>query len=180
VTAEKTAAVPVQDREIPISRDQDLLKIAAVDRAASPGELFTGFIRGFGLKTGALASSAAWDTSDIIVVGADESDMALAVNRIAELQGGAVFCDGGKIVRELPLPLFGLLSQAPLEDLADGVKGVNEAARARGVPFPDPLLSLVALTGAAIPYLRICDEGLVNLKDGKPRPLFSDTKRGGR
>ncbi len=177
VTAEKTAAVPVHDGEIPISRDQDLLKIAAVDRAGTPGELFTGFIRGFGLKTGALASSAAWDTSDIIVLGADESDMALAVNRIAELQGGAVFCDAGKVVRELPLPLFGLLSQASLEDLADGVKGINEAARARGVPFPDPLLSLVALTGAAIPYLRICDEGLVNLKDGKPRPLFSDAKR---
>jgi adenine deaminase len=174
VTAEKLIAVPVKNGGVEISVDQDLLKIAAVDRTHTPGGMFTGLIRGFGLKTGALASSAAWDTSDIVVVGADESDMALAVNRIAELQGGVVLCDGGKIVLELALPIFGIISEAPMGEIAARVKDINEKANALGVPFPDPLLTLITLTGAAIPYLRICEEGLVNLKDGRLRPLFSD------
>ena len=70
-----------------------------------------GLIKGFGLKSGAFACSAAWDTSDIIVVGADENDMAMAVNRIRKLQGGAVVCDNGAVLAELALPVLGLVSK---------------------------------------------------------------------
>jgi len=174
VTAEKIVTVPVKQEELLLSVDQDLLKVAAIDRTHCPGNLFTGLIQGFGLTSGAIACSAAWDTSDIIIVGANDADMALAVNRIIALQGAAVLCRNGVIVAELALPIFGIISEAPMEEIAAKVKGINEAAKALGVPFPDPLLTLITLTGAAIPYYRICDEGLVNLKFGRMPGLFPD------
>ena len=174
VTQERVLTVPVTDGEIRPDVGRDILKVAAVDRTVSPGKTFTGLIQGLGLNSGALACSAAWDTSDIIVVGADEADMALAVNRISELQGGAVLCKNGKILAELPLPIFGIMSNLPLEEIDRKIKSITAGARDLGVPFPDPVLTLITLTGAAIPFLRICEEGLVNLKDGKTVALFCD------
>ena len=172
VTAEIEEQLPVHKGQIGIDRNRDIVKIAAIDRTFNPGRLFTGLLRGFSLKSGAMACSAAWDTTDIIVIGTDDADMATAVNRIRHLQGGAIVCKDGKILAELPLPLFGLISDLAIEDLIQRFADVNRAAQKLGVPFPEPILSLITLTGAAIPYLRICEEGLVNLKDGKPRPLF--------
>jgi len=99
--------------------------------------------------------------------------MAGAVNRIHALQGGAVICKKGTILAELPLPVFGIMSDLPIEDIARRLQEIKKAAANLGVRHPDPLLTLITLTGAAIPYLRICEEGLVNLKDGKTRPLFT-------
>ena len=148
-----------------------LLKVTAIDRAHQPGRLFTGLIRGFGLKEGAMACSAAWDTSCIIVVGASDADMAAAVNRIAALRGGAVVVHDGAVLAELPLPVFGLISEWPLDRLAQAIGQINQRAAGLGVTFPDPFLSLVTLTGAAIPHLRICEEGLVNLRTGRTLAL---------
>ena len=121
-----------------------------------------------------MACSAAWDTSDIIVVGISHRDMALAVNRIRMLQGGVVVCSAGDIQAQLALPIFGLMSEESLEGIADKLDAVRNAVNRLGCAFPDPILSLNTLTGAAIPYLRICEEGLVNLKDGKTVSLFVD------
>jgi adenine deaminase len=99
--------------------------------------------------------------------------MACATNRIHSLQGGAVVCANGRILVELPLPVFGIMSDLPIEDIARRLKEIKKAAFELGVRHPDPLLTLVTLTGAAIPYLRICEEGLVNLKDGQTRPLVA-------
>jgi adenine deaminase len=172
VTAEIEERLPVRDGQIGVDLNQDIVKIAAIDRTHTPGRLFAGLIKGFGLKAGAFACSAAWDTSDIVVVGADDSDMAAVVNRIHEMQGGAVVCKAGKILAEIALPVFGVISDLPLQSLAQRLAEVNTAARDLGVPFPTPVLSLITLTGAAIPYLRICEEGLVNLKSGKNVSLF--------
>jgi adenine deaminase len=174
VTSEVVLTWPVTDGQLSADGDQDIIKIAAIDRARNPGDSFTGLIKGFGLKSGAIASSAAWDCSDIVVIGANDPDMALAVNRIQRLQGGTVVCDQGKILAELLLPVFGLISDLPLETINQRFNRVAEAARNLGVPFARPMLSLITLTGAAIPYLRICEEGYVNLKDGQPVPLFVD------
>ena len=172
VTAEIEGRLPARNGQIGIDLDRDIVKITAIDRTLNPGRLFTGLIKGFGLKSGAIACSAAWDTTDIIVVGADDGDMATAVNRIHSLQGGALVCKDANILAELPLPLFGLISDLTMEDLIQRFEDVTRAARKLGVPFPEPILSLITLTGAAIPYLRICEEGLVNLKDGKTLSLF--------
>jgi len=172
VTADTELTWPVNNGELKADVDQDMLKIAAIDRTHKSGEIFVGFIKGFGLKSGAMACSAAWDTSDIIVIGASDVDMATSVNRIEALQGGSVVCDNRKVIAELPMPIFGLVSDLPMEEIAQKSQELKDAASNLGVPFPDPFLSLITLTGAAIPYLRICEEGLVNLKDGKKLPLF--------
>lgn len=174
VTAERQIELPVSNDELRADPGAGRCKIAAVDRTHTPGRLFTGFIQGFGLTRGAVACSAAWDTSDIVVVGANEADMAHAVNRIADLQGGVVLVEGERVRVELALPIFGIASELPIPELAERLVDLKQALAARGVGFPDPLLSLIALTGAAIPYLRICEEGLVNLKDGRRLGLFVD------
>jgi adenine deaminase len=172
VTREVTMTLPVIDGEISADLDRDLIKVAAIDRTHVPGKTFVGLIKGFNLTSGAFACSAGWDSSDIIVVGADETDMAAAVNRIRALQGGAVVCQGGRVLSEIPLPVFGIISTQPIEVIASQSKAVKAAVAGLGIRFPDPILTIITLTGAAIPYLRICEEGLVNLKDGKTLGLL--------
>lgn len=167
VTTEAVSSRPVENNRIAPDVAGNVIKVAAIERARVPGKMSVALLKGFGLKSGAMATSAAWDTSDIIVAGADDADMALAVNRIRQIQGGALVCRGGEIVAEMPLPVMGLISDAPVDQLVLQAEAVNKAAADLGVPHPDPLLTLATLTGAAIPYLRICEAGLVNLKSGK-------------
>ncbi|UCD78840.1 MAG: adenine deaminase [Desulfobacterales bacterium] len=171
VTAELEMSWPVTAGELKSDVDQDVIKAAAIDRTHNPGKMAVGLIKGFGLKSGAMACSAAWDSSDIIVAGTNDADMAAAVNRIHALQGGAVVCENGKILAELPLPIFGIMSDLPIETIAARLQEIKKSISQLGVSFPDPLLTLITLTGAAIPYLRICEEGLVNLKNGKTLEL---------
>lgn len=172
VTRETQIDIQVRAGQVHVDGARDLAKVAAIDRTLSPGKMFTGLVKGFGLKSGALACSGAWDATDIIVVGVSDGDMALAVNRIIETQGGAVVCEDGKILHELPLPIMGIMSPLPLEEVDRRMKSVNRAASGLGVPFPKPILSLIVLTGAAIPFIRICEEGLVNIKSGETMGLF--------
>jgi len=174
VTAELQVPWPVREGQLKSDIDQDVIKVAAIDRTHIPGKMTVGLIKGFGLKSGAMACSAAWDSSDIIVVGTNDADMAVAVNRILALQGAAVVCKNGRILAELPLPVFGIMSELPIEDIADRLRDIKKAVSDLGVTYPDPLLTLITLTGAAIPYLRICEEGLVNLKDGKTLEVIAE------
>jgi adenine deaminase len=174
VTAETELSWPVKKGELKSDTGRDVVKIAAIDRTHNPGKMFVGLIKGLGLKSGAMACSAAWDTSDIVVVGAEDADLAKAVNRIHELQGGSIVVDKGKVVAELPMPIFGAVSDLPMEEIARKSSEIKKAAANTGITFPDPVLTLITLTGAAIPYLRICEEGLVNLKHGRTLPLFVD------
>jgi adenine deaminase len=172
VTAETVMTWPVNEGELKSDVDRDVIKVAAIDRTHIPGKTFTGLIKGMGLKSGAMACSAGWDSSDIVVAGADDGDMAAAINRIHALQGGSVVIENGSIISELPLPIFGVVSDLPMKKVAQKGEEIKKAVADLGVSFPDPFLTLITLTGAAIPYLRICEEGLVNLKDGKTIGLF--------
>jgi adenine deaminase len=161
---------PVEGK-IGVDLARDIVKVTAIDYAHHPGRSFTGLIQGFRIEKGAMACSAAWDISNIIVAGANEKDMAAAADRVRQLGGGVVVCKEGRIAADLPLPIFAVFSDLDMERLAEKLKAVRQAARELGITFPDPLLSLCTLTSAAIPYLKICEEGLVNLKDGKTHPL---------
>jgi adenine deaminase len=172
VTAEKLITATVENGRLVCRPEEDLLKIAAVDRTHNPGKRFVGLIKGFGLNAGAVACSASWDSSDIIVVGANEADMAMAINRIEALQGGMVIAKKGGVLAELALPVFGLISEQPIDVIARQLEAIQQAAQDLGMSFPNPVLTLITLTGAAIPYLRICEEGLVNLKNGRTTGLF--------
>ncbi|MDP2724907.1 MAG: adenine deaminase C-terminal domain-containing protein [Syntrophales bacterium] len=171
VTKELTMVMPVIDGEIRADVKQDIIKVAAIDRTHNPGRSFVGLLRGFHMRSGAFATSVAWDTSDIIVVGVSDADMSLAVNRIHALQGGTVVCADGIIIAEFPMPVLGQISDLPMEELSRKMEEIEDAVKGLGVPFANPFLTLCTLTGAAIPYLRICEEGLVNLKDGKTLDL---------
>ncbi|MFO7783320.1 MAG: adenine deaminase C-terminal domain-containing protein [Thermodesulfobacteriota bacterium] len=172
VTREALVKVEVKDGEIRSDVDSDLLKAAAIDRGASPGKSFVGLIRGFRLRSGAVACSSGWDSSDIMAVGARDADMAFAVNRIRALQGGVVVCDRGVILAELPMPILGLMSELPLPDIAVRMKEVIASIQGLGCLFGDPYRTLATLAGAAIPFIRLCDEGLVSLKTGQNLPLI--------
>ncbi|MFW6147273.1 MAG: adenine deaminase C-terminal domain-containing protein [Thermodesulfobacteriota bacterium] len=174
VTRELIVPIRVFDGEISSDTSRDILKVAAIDRRFSPGKTFVGLIKGFRLNRGAIGSSKAWDTSDIIVVGASDTDMALAVNRISKLKGGAVVCVDGRILAEVAFPILGIVADLPIEILAKKMEEIRSAVKKLGFPFDDPLLSLNTLTGAAIPFLRICEEGLVNLKDGRTLGLLAE------
>ncbi|NNL76617.1 MAG: adenine deaminase, partial [Desulfobacterales bacterium] len=119
VTAELKMKWPVTAGELIADANQDVVKVAAIDRTHNPGKMAVGLIKGLGLKSGAMACSASWDASDIIVVGTDDEDMAAAVNRIYKLQGAAVVCEKGEILAELPLPIFGIMSELSIEAIAE-------------------------------------------------------------
>ncbi|MEJ2096005.1 MAG: adenine deaminase C-terminal domain-containing protein [Deltaproteobacteria bacterium] len=172
VTSEAVLQIAVTEGRIHADVGSDIIKIAAVDRTRHPGKTFTGLLKGFHLQSGAFASSAAWDTTDIIVIGTNDRDMALAVNHIRSMQGGYAVVDGGGVIADLPMPVFGLIAELPLEEIALRVSRIDSVLADRGVQFPDPMLSLITLTGAAIPFLRICEQGLVSLKTGEMQNLF--------
>ncbi len=174
VTKELHLDLPVRDGEIKADRSSDIIKVAAIDRTHNPGKKFVGLLRGWHMQEGAFATSGVWDTSDIVCVGVGDSDMALAVNRIRELQGGVVVVQGGEIVAEIPLPIFGVISDWPMESLVAGMGGIEAALKVLGVRLGNPCLTIVTLTTPAIPYLRICEEGLVNLKEGRTMGLVVD------
>ena len=174
LTQEAIIELPVSDGLVPMDTGKDILKVAAIERTYVPGKHFVGFIRGMGLKHGAVANSIAWDTSNIIVVGASESDMAQAVNRLKELNGGIVVSAGGQILAELSLPIGGIISQQPMGILARKLQNIQEAAHNLGCSSPDIRLTLSVLTTAAIPFLRICEAGLVDVRQNRFINLIVD------
>ena len=167
VTQEAVMGVPVADGQFKIDASRGLLKVAAIDRIYSPGKTFVGLIRGIGLKSGAIATSTPWDSSDIIVIGASQADMAGAVNRIKELQGGIVVLADGRVLAELALPLGGIFSAEPMESLANKMADIQQAAARLGCVSSDIRLTVSVLSTSAIPYLRICEQGLFNIRENR-------------
>src|SRR5918992_1380853 len=124
---------------------RDLLMIAVVERHLRTGRMGLGFVRGFGLQRGAMASTIAHDAHNIVVVGADEGDMARAVQRIAEIGGGIVVIESRGVQAELPLPVAGLLSDAPLAEVVEASRACVEAARELGCTYPSPFQTMAFL-----------------------------------
>lgn len=149
----------------------DLAKIAVVERHLATGRIGLGFVSGSGLKRGALASSVAHDAHNIVVVGMSDREMAFGVERLAELGGGIVAVDGLQVVAELPLPVAGLLSDAPLAEVIDRSRACNDAAHALGWTGATPFLTLSFLALSVIPSLKITDRGLVDVNRFEIVPL---------
>ncbi len=148
-----------------------LAKIAVVERHLGTGRLGLGLVRGFGLRSGALASSVAHDAHNIVVVGVDDHDMARAVRRLQEIGGGVVVVEDGGVRAELPLPIAGLLSEAPLDDVVAASRGCIEAAAKLGCTLESPFQQLAFLALSVIPSLKITDAGLVDVDRFELVPL---------
>jgi adenine deaminase len=150
---------------------RDLAKIAVIERHLGTGRIGLGFVRGSGLQRGALASTVAHDAHNILVVGMDDDDMADAVQRLGDLGGGIVVVDGGEIHAELPLPVAGLLADAPLAEVIEQSLACNDAARTLGWSGATPFLTLSFLGLSVIPSLKITDRGLVDVDRFELVPL---------
>jgi adenine deaminase len=149
----------------------ELAKIAVVERHLGTGRIGLGFVRGSGLQRGALASTVSHDAHNIIVIGKNDADMANAVMRLGELGGGIVVVDGGQVTAELPLPVAGLLADAPLAEVIRRSLECNDAARALGWSGATPFLTLSFLGLSVIPSLKITDRGLVDVDRFEIVPL---------
>ena len=172
VTAEASVRLDPSGGELRADPERDVVKIASLDRARRTGELFVGFLRGYGLRRGALATSMTWDAQSMVVVGADDRDMALAACRLLDSQGGVAVCAGGELQAEFEAPLGGLLSEAPLDRIAADLDVVEGTLRELGCSSSTPILTADVMTTPAIPHLRITDRGYVRLRDGELLGLF--------
>ena len=143
---------------------RDLMRIAVVERHGKNGNIATGFVKGFGIRAGAIASTVCHDHHNIAVVGADYSDMALAANRLGEIEGGFVVVRDGAVLAELALPVAGLMSLDPFEDVRDRLVALRAAARGLGVTLDEPFLQLAFLALPVIPALKITDRGMVDVE----------------
>ena len=150
---------------------RDLAKIAVVERHLGTGRIGVGVVKGFGLRSGALASTVSHDAHNIVVVGMDDDDMARAVTRLAELGGGEVVVDDLGVRAELPLPIAGLLSDAPLADVLRDARACIDAARALGCDLPAPFQTMSFLALSVIPSLKLTDRGLVDVDRFELVPL---------
>jgi len=150
---------------------RDLAKVAVLERHLGTGRAGLGFVRGFGLRRGAFGATVAHDAHNVIVVGVHDGAMALVVERLRALGGGIVVADERDVLAELPLPVAGLLSDRPLEEVLATSRAVNEAARTLGVRLPAPLQALAFLTLSVIPSLKITDRGLVDVDARQIVPL---------
>jgi adenine deaminase len=142
---------------------RDLVKIAVIERHGVNGNKATGFVKGFGLRRGAIAGTVCHDHHNIAVVGADYDDMALAVNRLGQIEGGFVVVCDGEVLAELALPVAGLMSLEPFEVVQAALVDLRAAARGLGVTLDEPFLQLAFLCLPVIPHLKITDMGMVDV-----------------
>jgi len=142
---------------------RDILKLAVVERHGKNGNIGITFVRGFGLKNGALASSVAHDHHNIIVAGTNDVDMAACVKAIEEMQGGLAIASDGKVLGKLPLPIGGLMSAAPVEGVIENLEGINAIYKGLGGTLPAPFMTASFIGLPTVPQLGLTDKGLVDV-----------------
>jgi len=159
------AVLPVKTRGGFVISDtsRDILKLLVIERHRSSGNIGFGLVRGFGLSSGALASTIAHDSHNIIAVGVDDADLLKAITEISQMHGGMVVVDRGKVLARLPLPVAGLMSEKPADAVAKKINEVHRAARHLGVKIDEPFSAMSFLALPVIPELKLTDRGLVDV-----------------
>ncbi|MGB3459570.1 MAG: adenine deaminase [Halobacteriota archaeon] len=142
---------------------RDILEIGVLERHHYSGNMGLGFVKGFGLKTGAIASTIAHDSHNIVVIGTNEEDMALACNRLKDIGGGIVLCNGEEVTSELKLPIAGLMSDKGLDYVMRKQKEMDDSISEMGCKLPAPFIAMSFLALPVIPKLKITDKGLVDV-----------------
>jgi adenine deaminase len=163
VTRKKSVKGNVKDRFILPDTTRDILKAVVVERHKATGNIGLGLVTGFGLKRGALASSTAHDSHNIVAVGASDEDIFIAIKELERLQGGIVVAAGGKVLGSLATPIAGLLAEEPLEVVVAGLEKLQNIAQELGCVLSAPFATLSFLALPVIPELRLTDLGLVDV-----------------
>ncbi|VAW23039.1 Adenine deaminase [hydrothermal vent metagenome] len=163
ITFPNEATLAVNEKGVQPDLKQDVIKVAVVERHGINGNIGHGFVTGFSLKSGAIASSVGHDSHNITVIGTNDTDMAAAVNRLIDLKGGFAVAKNGQIIAELALPLAGLMSLEPFEKVSQTLETLREAAHELGCTLPEPFLQVAFLALPVIPHLKMTDRGLFDV-----------------
>ena len=174
ITNAIAVSAKIVNDEIVSDPARDILKLVVVERHNATGNVGVGFVRGFGLQRGALGSTVAHDAHNIVVVGVHDSDIMAAVAALQKMGGGQVAIDRGNEIAALPLPIAGLASDRPLEEVIDNIEALKAAAAQLGCGLPAPFMSLSFLSLSPIPALKLTDQGLVDAVNMKLTSLFAD------
>ena len=163
VTEHLILEIPNRDGEIVAEPERDVLKIAVIERHLATGNVGLGFVKGMGLRKGAIASTVAHDHHNIVVTGADDESMMTAVRATVAIRGGMTVAYDDTVLAQLPLPIAGLMSDQPIETVRQQMDEVLAAARQLGSPLRDPFMTLSFLALPVIPSLKLTDHGLVDV-----------------
>jgi len=174
VTGEYITTPLVRDGFVESDTDNDILKIVVIERHKATGQIGKGFVRGFGLKKGAIGSTVAHDSHNIIIVGTNDEDIYSAFQQLRKIKGGFVVMDEGEVVAEMPLPIGGLLSTGTFEDTAADLKNLKQQVKTLGGSHPAPFMILSFLSLSPIPKLKITDLGLIDVDKFEVTSLFVD------
>jgi adenine deaminase len=167
ITKKLIMKVSIKDGAVVPDTENDILKLVVVERHRASGNIGIGLVKGFGLKRGALVSSVAHDSHNIIAVGADDGDIYIGIREVEKLQGGLVVVSEGKVLASLPLPIGGLMSEQPLENVVVQLEKLKSLAAELGSSLPSPFATLSFLALPVIPELRLTDLGLVDVNQFK-------------
>jgi len=163
ITTKVRLSAVIRDGFVVSEPQKDLLKIAVVERHHATGRIGIGFVRGLGLQRGAIASTVAHDSHNMVIVGTNDTDMLTAFHKLNEMHGGQIVVADGETLAALPLPIAGLLSDQPLARVRTAADHLNQAARAIGCAIPNPFMTLSFLSLPVIPELKLTDKGLVDV-----------------
>jgi adenine deaminase len=172
ITHERIEQATVENSQVVSDPSKDLLKIAVVERHSGSGNIGKGFVKGFGLKHGALASSVAHDSHNIVIVGTSDADMQAALKTVVDMGGGLAAVSNQKALARLALPLAGLMSLEPITTVRKQLDGLIKIAHRMGCTLPDPFMTLSFLALPVIPELKLTDKGLIDVNKFEVVPLF--------
>ena len=171
-TYERHIELEVKDGKVQCDVSKDVLKAAVFERHHETGKVGYGFVKGFGIKGGAMAATVAHDAHNLLVVGTNDEDMALAANTLVECGGGMVAVKDGKVLGLVPLPIAGLMSDRPLAEMAEKVEGLDKAWKEIGCDIVSPFMTMALIPLACLPELRLTNRGLVDCTKFELVPLF--------
>jgi adenine deaminase len=163
LTRKSVCQLPVVDGKLISDPARDVLKMVVVERHHATGNIGLGFVKGLGLKSGAIASTVAHDSHNLIVVGVEDEDILKAIQAIQTMNGGQLILENGKVIASLPLPIAGLMSDRPLAQVRAAMDELNRAARRLGVKLENPFMTLSFLALPVIPEVKLTDKGLVDV-----------------
>ncbi len=172
VTKEVIAPPKVTDGQVVADAQRDILKLVVIERHRATGNVGVGFVRGFKLQRGALGSTVAHDAHNVVVVGTNDADILCAIRELERLQGGQVAVVAGEVKAELGLPVAGLVSDQPLDEVISRIAGLNAAAQALGCDLEAPFMTLSFLSLSPIPELKLTDQGLIDAVHLRKTSLF--------
>jgi adenine deaminase len=170
ITREITWEPPVKDGYLEKDLSSDIIPVCVINRYDSSVK-GKGFITGTGMKQGAFATTLIWDTGNILTMGSSEDDMAKAVNRLIDLQGGTVIVKDSEVIFEFPMPVFGTMPLGSIPEIADKTREMVLSIRKIGVTLERPFLTLQTIPFSGLPFLRITDKGLADIKNRRLVPL---------